>query len=88
MKAQVKRYVKERNEMLKKCDVAELRKFVNDHKGLYTPEYLTQFNKASDEVLIVTLHKMIVNVPSLPKALREKSAYWLVLHGFSLTISQ
>jgi hypothetical protein len=87
MKAQIKKYVKERNEMLKKCNVKELRKFVNEHKGYYSAEYLENFNKASDEVLQVTLHKMIVNVPTLPAELREKSAFWLVLHGFSLEIN-
>ena len=84
MKEQIKKYVKERNEMLKKCDVNELRKFVNDHKELYTAEYVENFNKASDEVLRVTLHKMIVNVPKLPKKLRDQSAFWLILNGFSL----
>lgn len=87
MKAQIKKYVKERNEMLKKCSVSELRKFVNEHKELCTSEYLEAFNKASDEVLKATLHKMIVNVPSLPQELREKSAFWLGLHGLSLDIN-
>lgn len=86
MKANVKKYVKERNEMLKKCSVTEFRKFVNNHKGLYTQEYIDSFNKAADEVLEIALHKMIVNVPSLPKKLREKSAFWLVLHGCDLNI--
>ena len=87
MKARIKQYVKERNHMLKKCNVSELRKFVNEHKQLYTSEYLENFNNASDEVLEVTLHKMIVNVPSLPKRLRERSAFWLALHGFSLNLN-
>ena len=86
MKVQIKRYVKERDEMLKKCDVNELRKFVNDHKEAYSAEYLTAFNAASDEVLTVTLHKMIVNVPKLPKELRDKSALWLISHGYDLKI--
>ena len=87
MKSAIKQYVKERNEMLKKCNVSALRQFVNEHKGYYSAEYLEKFNKASDEVLQVTLHKMIVNVPKLPKELRENSAYWLILHGFSLEIN-
>lgn len=86
MKAQIKRYVKERDEMLKKCDVTELRKFVNAHKGFYSAEFITAINAASDEVLIVTLHKMIVNVPKLPEELRSKSATWLITHGFDLNI--
>ena len=73
--------------MLKKCDVNELRKFANAHKELYSAEWLTAFNAASDEVLTVTLHKMIVNVPKLPEDLRSKSAIWLISHGFSLNIN-
>lgn len=87
MKAAIKKYVKERNEMLKKRSVSELRKFVSEHKEFYSTEYLEAFNKASDEVLTVTLHKMIVNVTSLPTELRGTSAMWLVANGFSLEIN-
>lgn len=84
MRASLKKYIKERNEMLKKRSVAEYRKFVNDHRQMFTEEYITAFNQAKDEVLEIALHKMIVNVPSLPKAQREKSAFWLALHGYDL----
>lgn len=87
MKAQLKRYAKERDEMLKKCDVNEFRKFVNAHKWFFSAEYLTAFNAASDEVLTITLHKMIVNVPKLPKELRDKSALWLIAHGYDLNVN-
>ena len=86
MKVLLKKYVKERNEMLKKCDVNELRKFVNDHKGFFNAEYLTRFNATSDELLTIALHKMIVNEPKLPQELRDKSALWLIERGLSLTI--
>lgn len=86
MKALIKKYVKERNEMLKKCNVNELRKFVNEHKQLYSGDFVEQFINASDYVAEITLHKMIVNVPNLPQGLRERSALWLGLHGFSLEI--
>lgn len=87
MNANIKKYVKERDEMLLKCDVNELRKFINTHKELYRPDVLTSMNASSDEVLTITLHKMIVNVTTLPRKLREKSAWWLVLHGFDLHIN-
>lgn len=87
MKASIKKWVKERNEMLKKCDVNELRKFINNHPEMYDEIFTEAINTASDEVLKITLHKMIVNVPKLPKELREKSAYWLVLHGYDLNIN-
>ena len=84
MNGKIKKFVRERDEMLKKCDVNELRKFINAHTDCYDAMFIATINKASDEVLTVTLHKMIVNVPKLPKDLREKSAYWLVLHGYDL----
>lgn len=84
MNFNTKKFVKERDEMLKKCDVNELRKFVSSHTDCYDPMFIARINNVSDEVLTVTLHKMIVNVPKLPKDLREKSAYWLVLHGYDL----
>ena len=88
MKADViEQYVKDRNEMLKKCSVLEFRKFVNAHSRQYSAEYLSAFNAAPDEVLKISLHKMIVNVPSLPKELREKSAFWLILHGYDLNVN-
>ena len=86
MKAALKMYVKERDEMLKKCDVNELRKFVETHKQYFSKQYLERFSMASNEVLEVTLHKMIVNVTTLPEALRNKSALWLGLHGYDMHI--
>lgn len=84
MKASTKLFVKERNQMLKKCDVNELRKFVTDHPEYYGKEFRNAISEASEEALKIALHKMIVNVPKLPKKLREKSAFWLVLHGYDL----
>lgn len=86
MDGKIKKFVKERNEMLKKCDINELKWFINAHADCYGAMFINSINKASDEVLTITLHKMIVNVPKLPKQLREKSAYWLVLHGFDLNV--
>ena len=87
MRASLKRYAKERDEMLKKCSVSELRKFIHEHKQSFSKGYITAFNAATDEVLEITLHKMIVNVPKLPKDLRDRSALWLVMRGFDLNIN-
>lgn len=86
MKANFKAFVKERDEMLKKCSVEELRKFVNDHKKEYGPEYVERFNNAHALVQEITLHKMIVNVPKLPEEVRAFSAFWLGIHGCDLKI--
>jgi hypothetical protein len=84
MKANIKKFVRERNEMLKKCNVTELRKFINKYKDTYGAEFVARINAAPDPILEITLHKMIVNVPKLPKALREKSAVWLLMRGYDL----
>ena len=86
MRCNVKKYVKERDQMLRKGSVEELRKFVNSHKENYSEDYIKAFNEASDEVLEVTLHKMIVNVTSMPEAMRSQSAIWLVTRGYSINI--
>ena len=87
MRANLKKWVKERNEMLKKCDINELRKFIAEHPETYGEMFRETISKASDAVLEITLHKMIVNVPKLPKDLRDKSALWLLVHGYDLNIS-
>lgn len=86
MNAIIKKYVKDRDEMLKKCDVAELEKFIRSHAQFYTQGFADSFSKARTEVKEATLHKMIVNAVKLPKDLRDKSALWLVTHGFGLDI--
>lgn len=80
-------YVKERDEMLLKCDINELRKFVNKNKGLYTKQFVKAFNAASDKVVEMTLHKMIVSCTNLPFNFRQKSADWLLDRGLSLDIN-
>lgn len=87
MKANLKTYVKERNKMLKKRSVKEYRKFVNSHKEQFSAEYLSAFNAAPDEVLTISLHKMIVNVPTLPNEMRKDSAFWLITHGYDLNVN-
>ncbi len=84
MNFNTKKFVRERNEMLKKCNVTELRKFINEYKDTYGAEFVARINGAPDPILEITLHKMIVNVPKLPTALREKSALWLLAHGYDL----
>jgi hypothetical protein len=73
----IKKYVKERDEMLMKCSVAEFRKFVETHKVFHDPAQIAAFRRASDEVLEISLHKMIVNATNLPFEFRAKSAEWL-----------
>ena len=84
--SRIESYVKERDEMLRKCSVDELRKFVKKHKQYYDKCFVDSFVKAKDEVLEITLHKMIVNCTSLPFDFRQKSADWLLDRGYSLEI--
>ena len=79
----VEKFVKERDEMLLKRDVNELRKFVCEHTDYYEPFYIVAINAASDEVLEITWHKMIANVTSLPIDFCEESVKWLLERGYS-----
>ena len=83
----VKKYVRERDEMLKKRSITALREFVKTHAEFYTPEFVAAFAVARDEVVEITLHKMIVNAIKLPKEMRDKSALWLIARGYSLAIN-
>ncbi len=83
MKASVKRYVRERDEMLKKRSVSELRKFVAEHKDILGAEYVAAFSKASDEFIEIVLHKMICNAIKLPAEMRRDSAIWLMMRNLT-----
>lgn len=83
---ELERYAKERDEMLLKCDVNEFRKFVKEHEEMYTPLFADAIVRASDELIEMTLHKMIVHCEDLPFDFRQKSADWLLDKGLSLNI--
>lgn len=80
------KFIKERDEMLKRCDIAELRKFVKANASYYDEGFRKAINNAPDKILEITLHKMIVSVPKLPKRLRDNSIRWLWERGYSLSI--
>ena len=82
----IKKFVKERDKMLRKCSVDELRKFVSEHEEYYSPMFIDAFARVSDEVVEITLHKMIYHCTNLPLYLREKSVRWLTEHNFDLEV--
>ena len=79
----IDKFVKERDEMLLKRDVNELRKFVREHTKEYEPFFIMAIEGASDDVLEITLHKMIANVTSIPADFAEESVKWLLERGYS-----
>lgn len=83
---EIEQFVKDRDEMLLKCDVEELRKFVFEHEEFYDPAFGLLLIKANNKVLEITLHKMIVNCTNLPFDFRQTSADWLIDRGFSLNV--
>lgn len=87
MRCNIKRFVKERDAMLKRRSVYELIKFVNENKRYYGEDYVQTVNEADYKTLEIALHKMIVNVTSMPDELRSQSAKWLVMKGYSLNIN-
>ena len=82
----MKNYVKDRDEMLLKCDVNEFRKFVKEHEKMYTPMFADAIVRASDELIEMTLHKMIVHCVNLPFDFRQKSAVWLLDRGLDIDL--
>jgi hypothetical protein len=80
---QAQKYVKERDEMLLKRDPEELRKFVQSHKDYFPVRYVLAIASAPKQILEITLHKMIFNVKSLPKEMRNESAGWLIERGYN-----
>jgi hypothetical protein len=82
----IKEYVKARDEMLMKCSVAELRKFIAEHEQCFSLMFVDAIARASDEILEMTLHKMIVNCTSLPFDFRQKSADWLLDKSLNLEL--
>jgi hypothetical protein len=85
-KAIMEQYVKERDEMLLKCDVNELRKFVRKNSHMYNQEIFAMLTEAPDSVLEVTLRKMIIHAASMPKELQEEAKQWLLTRGHDLGI--
>lgn len=84
MRATIKRYVKERDEMLQKCSVEALEEFAKSHAQFFPKGFTEMFASASYGVKEATLHKMIVSAVNLPADLRKASAIWLTSRGFSL----
>lgn len=82
----IETYVKERDEMLLKGSVSELKKFFLKYKDCFNPMMVNSFSKAKNEVLEITLHKMIVHSVNLPFGYRQKSADWLLDRGYSLDL--
>ncbi|MEE0896787.1 MAG: hypothetical protein U0L88_04060, partial [Acutalibacteraceae bacterium] len=52
----------------------------------FAPGFVRAMEIAPDEVLEITLHKMIVNCTSLPFDFRQKSADWLIDRHYSLEL--
>ena len=82
----IEKYVKERDEMLLKGSIAELKKFIAKYEEYYSPMIANSMARAKDEVLEITLHKMIIHCVNLPFDYRQKSADWLLDRGYSLDL--
>ena len=54
----------------------------------FDEHFVKAITSAPSSILELTLHKMIVNVKSLPKEARNKSAEWLLDKGYSGDIWQ
>ena len=72
--------------MLLKGSVAELKEFIAKYEEYYNPMMVDALARAKDEVLEITLHKMIIHCVNLPFDYRQKSADWLLDKGYSLDL--
>jgi hypothetical protein len=82
----IEKYAKERDEMLLKGSVAELKKFIAKYEEYYNPMMVDALARAKDEVLEITLHKMIIHCVNLPFDYRQKNADWLLDREYSLDL--
>ena len=82
----LKKYVIERDEMLQKGNVQEFKKFITKWKDIFPEATYRQYQVASDLVLLITMHKMILAVTTMPEEVKAKSRKWLLDRGYKLTI--
>ena len=87
MSCNEKKFIKERDMMLKRRSVEEFIKFVNANKQYYGEAYVKAVTEAPYKTLEVAINKMIVNVTSMPEELRSQCGRWLVSRGYSLDIN-
>lgn len=80
----LERFIRDRDEMLLKCSVEELRAFVESRAGeWYDFAFVETFLEAPELIQESVLHKMIVSVTTVPVKQRQESMTWLLAHGFS-----
>ena len=82
----LKKYVIERDEMLQKGNVQEFKKFITKWKDIFPESTYRQLQVASDLVLLITMHKMILTVTTMPEEVKAKSRKWLLDRGYKLAI--
>ena len=72
----LRQFVKERNEACSSFDLDKFKKFCHKYRGGEMP---------SDEVLEITMRKMVVNIePKLPQY--EEAKEWLLSRGYDLCL--
>ena len=87
MRCNAKKFIKERDTVLKRRSVEEFIKFVNANTQYYGEAYVKAVNEAPYKTIEVAINKMIVNITSMPEGLRSQCAKWLVTRGYSLEIN-
>ena len=76
-KFDIEKYVKERDEMLLKGSVNELKKFIAEHETYYDLMFVDIIARAKNDILEKILHTMIINCTNLSEDYRQKSVEWL-----------
>ena len=71
---ELRQYVKDRDAAFLSLDLKKIRAFA-DKYGCELPD--------NEEVMWITIHKVICNTTSATKEQRNNSLMWLFLHGYS-----
>lgn len=78
----IEKFVRDRDEMLLRGSVEELKHFMINHAKEYGEDFVEAFLLAGDLVQEATLHKMIAVVTTMPVHMRRDSMAWLTEHGY------
>lgn len=76
------RWVKERDEVIKTYDVQKFKDFYRKYQLLNV--YPKEIQLPKDEVIMVSMHKMVYHMASATAKEKADAAKWLKDHGISL----
>ena len=79
-KKMLEEWISERDEAAKSLDTKKFRAFFSkwQRRGVYSQN----MSLPNDEVILISLHKMVCNMQSASEQEKQESALWLLDHGY------